>query len=329
MEHDLEPVAGNSSSFDVPNEFGRDEGLASTYRCRRCNAQCEASSVDDAMLKLEECMAEELGWCGAKCPQCEGTGNQPGESYPMDGAPGVACRRCFGTRVCGIPRRRHTGSTVHCGTDDHRGAPVLEEPAISPVSGSITFEPGSTTRTEEPSLSIEVTAAPTADSALEAMLRSRILAILEEPLTPKTCNRLIKLANAIKQLLYVLSGAPPLKKRRGNIVMPNGDSLTVDELNDDALQPIAMSPGFNGETMGTAAVTQIVDALKSIDAAKNAPRIDHLIDAYQKASDAGLDDVAQKLKVKIDTQVAPTLEDAYVAGAAITVDGAAQKTAKP
>lgn len=146
----------------------------------------------------------------------------------------------------------------------------------------------------------ETNDASNADTELAVLLSAQLRRLLEEPLTPKLCNKIVRTANAAKMTLYAISDAPPLRRRHGLGLQLGGNMDYIDEEPIEAAASI--NPGYyNAETMGTSAIKELVDGLKSMT--KKSVPIDNLIGAYQKAKDAGLDDVAAKLRKKIETEV--------------------------
>lgn len=144
-------------------------------------------------------------------------------------------------------------------------------------------------------------------SQLSELLRDELRLILDEPLTPKTCNRLVRVAAAAKAMLRAVSNTPAARKRHGGIMLDpspgyDDNSYQVDDDDPPLGGTISIEGGPNQETMGVSIIKEVVGMLKGVDRT----RIDQLITAYESAKDAGLDDVAEQLKRKIEVKVEDT-----------------------
>ena len=139
-------------------------------------------------------------------------------------------------------------------------------------------------------------------SSLAEVLRRELRAILDEPLTPKACNQLCRMATAAKDALRAVSNTPPARKGRSQGVMIGGSPEAYEYEDDDpplggvSIDSIQLP---NQETMGVSVVQELVGMFKGLDRT----RIDQLVDAYDSAKNAGLDEVADKLKKKIEAKV--------------------------
>ena len=133
------------------------------------------------------------------------------------------------------------------------------------------------------------------ETPLAAHLRSELLLLLNQPLTPKTCNRILRVAKAAKDTLRAVANQP-LSRRQPLLGI---NDMIDDEYIAEGITGIPM----NAETMGTSATQELLASLKGTLGAVSAPRIDQLIVAYSNAKKAGLTDVAEKLKKKVDLMV--------------------------
>lgn len=152
------------------------------------------------------------------------------------------------------------------------------------------------------------------ESPLALAIRQQLQQMLEQPLTPKSVQRIAKMLEAGRDALIAINPEfafrPKLHQRFGMINNPTNGY----EPDEDSSEFGAVSE--QGESYGARAIREIVGALTASQQQPAALDPVSLVIAIKHARESGLEDVAKKLEAKLEAPTNPALEQVKAFAAA-------------